>query len=100
MFNIEDIINQVKSSFGNGKQTGYLISTDLNHCMQYCKYDIDWQDGYNVLAVDKIGGYTLFKIDPPNRLCYSWNRIRKECSQDVLGVFEFIQRDCVAWCEV
>ena len=68
--------------------------------------DVSKLEGCNVIAVLPVGTYVLFSINPnnetpPNRnvKCYSHgNGFHTE--RDVVEVFNFIQKQCIAWTQV
>ena len=68
--------------------------------------DVSKLEGCNVIAVLPVGAYMLFSINPDNKnppdrnvKCYSHgNGFYTE--RDVVEVFNFIQKQCIAWTQV
>lgn len=102
MFNFESIKEMMNQQFGAKEATPYLIGTTPEHCLKFVKYNYDISlMSHNIFAVHKSGFVMLFNILAPSRIveCYSFgNGIRT--NRDVVDVFNMVQNDCVAWCEV
>ena len=97
------------------QQTSYLLPSDLNTVVELLYYlsigriaqpDVSLLEGCNVIAVLPVGCYMLFSINPdnetpPNRnvKCYSQgNGMYTE--KDVVEVFNFVQSNSLAWCQI
>ena len=97
------------------QESAYLKASDYNTVVEllynlsagrYTKPELRLLEGCNVIAVLPVGCYMLFSINPdnetpPNRnvKCYSQgNGMYTE--KDVVEVFNFIQSNVVAWCQV
>ena len=108
----EQIQNQMKQQFQQQQEASYLLPTDLNTVlmmldeMQSHPPDVSKLEGCNVIAVLPVGAYMLFSINPDNKnppdrnvKCYSHgNGFYTE--RDVVEVFNFIQKQCIAWTQV
>ena len=108
----EQIQNQMKQQFQQQQEASYLLPTDLNtvlimlNKLGSSQPDLTKLEGCNVIAVLPVGAYVLFSINPnnetpPNRnvKCYSHgNGFHTE--RDVVEVFNFIQKQCIAWTQV
>ena len=73
---------------------------------RYTNPDLSLLEGCNVVAVLPVGTYVLFSINPNNEIppdrnvkCYS-NGNGFHTERDVVEVFNFIQNNCIAWCEI
>ena len=108
----EQIQNQMKQQFQQQQEASYLLPTDLNTVLMMLNKlgspqpDVTKLEGCNVIAVLPVGNYVLFSINlnnetPPNRnvTCYS-NGNGFHTERDVVEVFNFIQKQCIAWCEI
>ena len=97
------------------QQASYLLPSDLNTVVELLynlsggritQPDVTRLKGCNVIAVLPVGCYMLFSINPSNETppirnvkCYSQgNGMYTE--RDVVEVFNFIQKNVLAWCEV
>ena len=112
MNTFEQIQNQMKQQFQQQQEASYLLPTDLNTVLMMLNKlgspqpDVTKLEGCNVIAVLPVGCYMLFSINPdnetpPNRnvKCYSQgNGMYTE--RDVVEVFNFIQKNSLAWCQV
>ena len=108
----EQIQNQMKQLFQQQQEASYLLPTDLNTVLTMLNElgspqpNVSKLEGCNVIAVLPVGTYVLFSINqnnetPPNRnvKCYSHgNGFHTE--RDVVEVFNFIQQQCIAWCQI
>lgn len=94
------------------QEASYLLPTDLNTVlmmlneMQSHPPDVTKLEGCNVIVVLPVGTYMLFSINPnnetpPNRnvKCYSQGN-GMHTNRDVVEVFNLIQQNCIAWCEI
>lgn len=112
MNTFEQIQNQMNQHFKQQQEASYLLPADLNTVlmmldeMQSHPPDVSKLEGCNVIAVLPIGTYVLFSINPnnetpPNRnvKCYS-NGNGFHTERDVVEVFNFIQKQCIAWTQV
>ena len=108
----EQIQNQMKQQFQQQQEASYLLPTDLNTVLMMLNKlgspqpDVTKLEGCNVIAVLPVGTYVLFSINPnnetpPNRnvKCYS-NGNGFHTERDVVEVFNFIQKQCIAWTQV
>lgn len=108
----EQIQNQMKQQFQQQQEASYLLPADLNTVLMMLNKlgspqpDVTKLEGCNVIAVLPVGTYVLFSISPnnetpPNRnvKCYS-NGNGFHTERDVVEVFNFIQKQCIAWCEI
>ena len=103
---------QMQEQFHQQQQASYLLPSDLNTVLMILNKlgapspDVTKLKGCNVIAVLPVGCYVLFSINPnnevpPNRSvkCYSQgNGMYTE--RDVVEVFNFIQKNAVAWCQI
>ena len=97
------------------QQPSYLLPTDLKTVVELlynlsrgriAQPDVSLLEGCNVIAVLPVGCYMLFSINPdnetpPNRnvKCYSQgNGVYTE--KDVVEVFNFVQSNSLAWCQL
>ena len=112
MNTFEQIQNQMKQQFQQQQEASYLLPTDLNTVLMMLNKlgspqpDVTKLEGCNVIAVLPVGTYVLFSINPnnetpPNRnvKCYS-NGNGFHTERDVVEVFNFIQKQCIAWTQV
>lgn len=108
----EQIQNQMKQQFQQQQEASYLLPADLNTVLMMLDEiashppDVSKLEGCNVIAVLPVGTYVLFSINPnnetpPNRnvKCYS-NGNGFHTERDVVEVFNFIQKQCIAWTQV
>ena len=108
----EQVQNQMKQQFQQQQEASYLLPTDLNTVLRMLNKlgspqpDVTKLEGCNVIAVLPIGTYVLFSINPnnetpPNRnvKCYS-NGNGFHTERDVVEVFNFIQKQCIAWTQI
>lgn len=112
MNTFEQIQNQMKQQFQQQQEASYLLPTDLNTVlmmlaeMQSLPPDVTKLEGCNVIAVLPIGTYVLFSINPNNEIppnrnvkCYTGsNGFHTE--RDAVEVFNLIQNNAIAWCEI
>ena len=111
----EQMKQQMQEQFNKQQQSSYLLPSDLNTVVELLyklsggritQPDVTRLEGCNVIAVLPVGCYMLFSINPnnetpPNRnvKCYSQgNGMYTE--RDVVEVFNFIQKNSLAWCQV
>ena len=111
----EQMKQQMQEQFNKQQQASYLLPSDLNTVVELLNNlsggrctqpDVSLLEGCNVIAVLPVGCYMLFSINPnnevpPNRSvkCYSQgNRFYTE--KDVVEVFNFIQSNSLAWCQI
>ena len=108
----EQIQNQMKQQFQQQQEASYLLPADLNTVLMMLNNlgspqpDVSKLEGCNVIAVLPVGAYMLFSINPDNKnppdrnvKCYSHgNGFYTE--RDVVEVFNFIQKQCIAWTQV
>ena len=108
----EQIQNQMNQHFNQQQEASYLLPTDLNTVLMMLDEiashppDVSKLEGCNVIAVLPVGAYMLFSINPDNKnppdrnvKCYSHgNGFYTE--RDVVEVFNFIQKQCIAWTQV
>ena len=112
----EQMKQQMQEQFNQQQQASYLLPSDLNTVVEllynlsggrYTKPDLSLLEGCNVIAALPVGCYMLFSINPNNGVpeqhrnvkCYSQgNGFYSE--KDVVEVFNFIQSNVVAWCQV
>ena len=98
------------------QQPSYLLPTDLKTVVELlynlsrgriAQPDVSLLEWCNVIAVLPVGCYMLFSINPNNGVqeqhrnvkCYSQgNGVYTE--KDVVEVFNFIQKDSLAWCQI
>ena len=108
----EQIQNQMKQQFQQQQEASYLLPTDLNTVLMMLDEiashppDVSKLEGCNVIAVLPVGAYMLFSINPDNKnppdrnvKCYS-NGNGFHTERDVVEVFNFIQKQCIAWTQV
>ena len=111
----EQMKQQMQEQFTQQQQASYLLPSDLNTVVELLynlsrgritQPDVSLLEGCNVIAVLPVGCYMLFSINPnnetpPNRnvKCYSQgNGMYTE--RDVVEVFNFIQKNSLAWCQI
>ena len=112
----EQMKQQMQEQFNQQQQSSYLLPSDLNTVVELLynlsggritQPDVTKLEGCNVIAVLPVGCYMLFSINPNNGVpeqhrsvkCYSQgNGFYTE--RDVVEVFNFIQSNVVAWCQV
>ena len=111
----EQMKQQMQEQFNQQQQASYLLPSDLNTVVELLynlsrgrinQPDVSLLEGCNVIAVLPVGCYLLFSINPkketpPNRnvKCYSQgNGFYSE--RDVVEVFNFIQSNALAWCQI
>lgn len=85
--------------------TSYLVGTSLQECSRYMSGnpDVFKLPEANVLAVLNGGVYFLAEVQPPERnvKVVVLNEDKIDTMQvDVVQVFNMIQQQCVAWCEI
>ena len=108
----EQIQNQMKQLFQQQQEASYLLPTDLNTVLMMLNNlgspqpDLTKLEGCNVIAVLPVGTYVLFSINPNNEIppnrnvtCYS-NGNGFHTERDVVEVFNFIQNNTIAWCQI
>ena len=104
---------QLQEQFNQQQQASYLLPSDLNTVLMTLNKlgasspDVTKLEGCNVIAVLPVGCYMLFSINPNNGVpeqhrnvkCYSQgNGFYTE--KDVVEVFNFIQKNSLAWCQI
>ena len=111
----EQMKQQMQEQFNQQQQASYLLPSDLNTVVallyklsrgRVTQPDLSRLEGCNVIAVLPVGRYMLFSINPdnetpPNRnvKCYSQgNGMYTE--KDVVEVFNFVQSNSLAWCQI
>ena len=111
----EQMKQQMQEQLNQQQQPSYLLPSDLNTVVELfyklsggriTQPDVTKLEGCNVIAVLPVGCYLLFSINssnetPPNRnvKCYSQgNGMYTE--RDVVEVFNFIQKNSVAWTQI
>ena len=111
----EQMKQQMQEQFNQQQQASYLLPSDLNTVVELLyklsggritQPDVTRLKGCNVIAVLPVGCYMLFSINPnnetpPNRnvKCYSQgNGFYSE--KDVVEVFNFVQSNSLAWCQI
>ena len=112
----EQMKQQMQEQLNQQQQASYLLPSDLNTVVELLynlsggritQPDVTRLEGCNVIAVLPVGCYMLFSINPNkgvpeqhrNVKCYSQgNGMYTE--RDVVEVFNFIQKNALAWCEV
>ena len=107
-----NVLEQIQNQMKQQQEASYLLLTDLNTVLMMLNKlgspqpDVTKLEGCNVIAVLPVGTYVLFSINPnnetpPNRnvKCYSHgNGFHTE--RDVVEVFNFIQKQCIAWVQI
>ena len=112
----EQMKQQMQEQFNQQQQASYLLPSDLNTVVallyklsggRTTQPDLSLLEGCNVIAVLPVGCYMLFSINPNNGVpeqhrnvkCYSQgNGMYTE--RDVVEVFNFIQKNSVAWTQI
>ena len=108
----EQAQKQMNQHFNQQQEASYLLPADLNTVLMMLDEiashppDVSKLEGCNVIAVLPVGAYMLFSINPDNKnppdrnvKCYSHgNGFYTE--RDVVEVFNFIQKQCIAWTQV
>ena len=111
----EQMKQQMQEQFNQQQQASYLLPSDLNTVVELLynlsggritQPDVTRLEGCNVIAVLPVGCYMLFSINPDNEVppnrnvkCYSQgNGMYTE--RDVVEVFNFIQKNVVAWTQI
>lgn len=108
----EQAQKQMNQHFNQQQEASYLLPSDLNTVLMMLNNlgspqpDVSKLEGCNVIAVLPVGAYMLFSINPDNKnppdrnvKCYSHgNGFYTE--RDVVEVFNFIQKQCIAWTQV
>ena len=108
----EQMKQQMQEQFNQQQQASYLLPSDLNTVLMVLNKlgapspDVTKLEGCNVIAVLPVGCYMLFSINPNNETppkrnvkCYSQgNGMYTE--RDVVEVFNFMQKNSVAWCQI
>ena len=112
----EQMKQQMQAQLNQQQQASYLLPSDLNTVVELLyklsggritQPDVTRLKGCNVIAVLPVGCYMLFSSNPNNGVpeqhrnvkCYSQgNGMYSE--KDVVEVFNFIQKNALAWCEV
>lgn len=85
--------------------TSYLVGTSLQECSRYVygNPDLSKLPEANVLAILNNGSYILAEVLPPERnvKVVVFNEDKVNTMQvDVVQVFNLIQQQGVAWCEI
>lgn len=81
----------------------YLIATDVAHCAEYLSVPVAYvkMPDANVLAVLREGNYFLANIRPPNQEVQVFLHSRGDIiTASVQQVYELIQAEGIAWCEL
>lgn len=81
----------------------YLINTSVLHCAEYLSVPVAYvkMPDATVLAVLKEGNYLLANITPPNQNVLVYLHSRGDIiTASVQQVYELIQSEGVAWCEL
>ena len=108
----DEIQNQMNHHFNQQQEASYLLPTDLNTVLMMLNKlgspqpDVTKLEGCNVIAVLPVGTYVLFSINPNNEIppnrnvkCYTGsNGFHTE--RDAVEVFNLIQNNAIAWCEI
>ena len=109
----EQMKQQMQEQFNQQQQSSYLLPSDLNTVLMILNKlgapspDVTKLEGCNVIAVLPVGCYMLFSINPNNGVpeqhrnvkCYSQgNGMYTE--RDVVEVFNFIQKNAVAYTQI
>ena len=112
----EQMKQQMQEQFNQQQQASYLLPSDLNTVVELLNNlsrgritqpDVTRLEGCNVIAVLPVGCYMLFSINPNNGVpeqhrnvkCYSQgNGFYTE--KDVVEVFNFVQSNSLAWCQI
>ncbi len=111
----EQMKQKMQEQFNQQQQSSYLLPSDLNTVVELLyklsggritQPDVSRLEGCDVIAVLPVGCYMLFSINPnnevpPNRSvkCYSQgNGFYTE--KDVVEVFNFVQSNSLAWCQI
>ena len=118
----EQMKQQMQEQLNQQQQASYLLPSDLNTVVELLynlsggritQPDVTKLEGCNVIAVLPVGCYMLFSINPnnetpPNRnvKCYSQGNGSHFSSdgvyteKDVVEVFNFIQKNSIAWTQI
>ena len=112
----EQMKQQMQEQLNQQQQASYLLPSDLNTVVallyklsegRITQPDVTRLKGCNVIAVLPVGCYMLFSINPNNGVpeqhrnvkCYSQgNGMYTE--RDVVEVFNFIQKNALAWTQI
>ena len=112
----EQMKQQMQEQLNQQQQASYLLPSDLNTVVELLynlsggritQPDVTRLKGCNVIAVLPVGCYLLFSINPNNGVpeqhrnvkCYSQgNGFYTE--RDVVEVFNFVQKNSVAWTQI
>ena len=112
----EQMKQQMQEQLNKQQQSSYLLPSDLNTVVELLynlsggritQPDVTRLEGCNVIAVLPVGCYMLFSINHNNGVpeqhrnvkCYSQgNGFYSE--KDVVEVFNFIQKNALAWCQI
>ena len=108
----EQAQKQMNQHFNQQQEASYLLPADLNTVLMMLNEiashppDVSKLEGCNVIAVLPVGTYVLFSINPNNETppdrnvkCYS-NGNGFHTERDVVEVFNFIQKQCIAWGQI
>ena len=111
----EQMKQQMQEQLNQQQQSSYLLPSDLNTVVELLyklsgghttQPDVSLLEGCDVIAVLPVGCYMLFSINPNNETppkrnvkCYSQgNGMYTE--RDVVEVFNFVQKNSVAWTQI
>ena len=112
----EQMKQQMQEQFNQQQQSSYLLPSELNTVVELLYKlsggrithpDVSLLEGCNVIAVLPVGCYMLFSINHNNGVpeqhrnvkCYSQgNGFYSE--RDVVEVFNFVQSNSLAWCQI
>ena len=107
-----NVLEQIQNQMKQQQEASYLLPTDLNTVLMMLNKlgspqpDVTKLEGCNVIAVLPVGTYVLFSINPNNEIppnrnvtCYS-NGNGFHTERDVVEVFNFIQNNTIAWCQI
>lgn len=81
----------------------YLIATNIQHCSEHMTVPIEYvkHPTANVLAILKEGNYLLANISPPSLEAFCYLHSRGDViTASVQQVYELIQAEGIAWCEL
>lgn len=114
-----NIFEQIQNQMKQQQESSYLLPTDLNTVLMMLNNlgspqpDVTKLEGCNLISVVPVGTYVLFAINPnnetpPNRnvKCYTGSNEATSMNsnfhteRDVVDVFNFIQNNAIAWCEI
>ena len=119
----EQMKQQIQDQLDQQQEPSYLLPSDLNTVVELLynlsggrvtQPEVSLLEGCNVIAVLPVGCYMLFSINPNNGVpeqhrnvkCYSQGNGSHFSSdgvyteKDVVEVFNFIQKNALAWCQI